>query len=158
MEFSHFLSHSETKHKQDSYFSDKSSRKDNILRQLPNINTSLPYTRGQNQEYTELDLLSECSTPVSYVPGRFLQLCDIDGEVEEDAKIWPVSKRPVLPDVDATSVVPGSFSHRVNGGYLHSQAVWNAPRQNLASSKLLVTVVVCIIIALTALGGLVALV
>ncbi|CAG5115600.1 unnamed protein product [Candidula unifasciata] len=150
MDLSQFQSNSEGKQTPDSYYNDLISRKENIMRQLPVIVTSHSYSRGQTQEYTEVDLLSECSTPVSYVPGRFLQLCDIDAEIEEDAKIWPVSKRPALSDLDVNLQLS-----RTNDGYSQNQSIWKSSRQNLASSKL-VTIAVCFIVALTALGGLVA--
>uniref|UniRef100_A0A0B6ZQP9 Uncharacterized protein n=1 Tax=Arion vulgaris TaxID=1028688 RepID=A0A0B6ZQP9_9EUPU len=112
------------------------------------------YFKGLNLDYDEIDLLSECSTPVSYIPGKYLQLCDISPDTDFDVKLWPTSKRSSLTERDVSSVLAGATRQLVDDGYHYTKISRQTPQLTQTSSRLVITIAVCFIVALTALGGL----
>lgn len=62
----------------------------------------------QCESFDELDLISECSSPCSYMPGKFLQLCDIESIDSYDnntVTLFPnsISNHPLDLDTDSGS-------------------------------------------------------
>lgn len=87
-------------------------------------------SKRDKPDYDEIDLVSECSTPGAYVPGKFLQLCDFPSDTNNDALIWPVSLGGTIrSDADTQQLMHSqprhldeeSFSFRQVGTFFHYQ-------------------------------------
>ncbi|XP_005099102.1 uncharacterized protein LOC101860975 [Aplysia californica] len=109
--------------------------------------------RGDNQ-YDEIDLVSECSTPCAYSPGRFLQLCDVrdDADLKDDVTIWPVSLGPSLGDGHTTRLLADQCKISVSETFLHSKPMHPARRPTLRSPRFLLPLLLCLFLALSMLG------
>ncbi|XP_055891974.1 uncharacterized protein LOC106076196 [Biomphalaria glabrata] len=113
--------------------------------------------KGDKAEYDEVDLISECSYPGAYVPGKFLQICDMTPDASKDTLIWPVSlSGTVRSELEPKQIITGQSSQVSEDVYSQRQVSRRHQRFSLQNPKYFVPLVVCIIVALFALGGLAA--
>ncbi|CAL1535273.1 unnamed protein product [Lymnaea stagnalis] len=112
---------------------------------------------GDKPYYDDVDLISECSTPGTYVPGKYLQLSDFTPDPTNDALLWPVSLGGTMRnDPEASHVIPGHSRLADEESFSQGQVSRRSHRLSFQNPKFYVPLVVCVIIALFALGGLAA--
>lgn len=114
---------------------------------------------GDKPDYDDVDLISECSTPGTYVPGKYLQLCDFTPDPTNDALLWPVSLGGTMRNDSEASHVMASPGHSRlvdEESFSHKQVSRRSHRLSFENPKFFVPLVICVIIALFALGGLAA--
>lgn len=134
--------------------------------ELPPLRTStlqldldeLSFLRGDFQ-YDEMDLLSECSTPCAYSPGRFLQMHDVTDETDlrDDVTLWPVSLGPQGGEGAVTSLL--ADHRRVSLTDTHDPKYFRGSSRRgsvltLRSPKVYLPLMLFVFLAFSMLGGL----
>jgi len=134
---------------------------------LPPLKTStlqldldeLSFLRGDYQ-YDDMDLLSECSTPCAYSPGRFLQMHDVtdDLDLRDDVTLWPVSLGPSGGEGSVTSLLSEhrkmSFSEQLHEPKYFRQTGRRSSVLTLSSPKVYLPLMLFVLLAFSMLGGL----
>ncbi|KAH9502420.1 hypothetical protein Btru_075628 [Bulinus truncatus] len=111
-------------------------------------------SRGDKPEYDDVDLISECSSPGAYIPGKYLQLCDISPDSSKDSLLWPVSLGATIRTESESNPMTTVQTTNVDESFSQGQVSRRHQRFSLQNPKYFVPLAVCVIVALFALGGL----